>query len=291
MCSSICLSAGVSATRFGMMNGTLDDGLPSASSMMPHASRRKMRKVFGRGRVHALDEGHQLLPHRVALAPALDRGDHVLAGDRLAVVELEAGAQREGPQALVGAHRPLLHHLRLDLVLLVGAEQRVVDHVAVVARHELRGPDRVEDAEVRVRHHAQDLVLRACRSRQSDQAVSAARILRCIGSPPEGQFQPTMSRIDGRIAIGGFQHETNTFAPSQGRLRGVRGGRRLARRAVRRGHFRCGGGRQHSGGRRDPGAARAGAQPGRHRLGRGEPSAHVTADAFERIARRDGRRT
>ena len=49
MCSSICLSAGVSATRLGMMNGTLEEGLPSASSMMPQASRRKMRKVSGAG--------------------------------------------------------------------------------------------------------------------------------------------------------------------------------------------------------------------------------------------------
>jgi hypothetical protein len=27
-------------------------------------------------------------------------------------------------------------------------------------------------------------------------SVNAARILRCIGYPPEGQFQPNMSRIE-----------------------------------------------------------------------------------------------
>jgi hypothetical protein len=78
---------------------------------------------------------------------------------RRAVVELQSRAQREAPQALVGARRPLVDHLRLHAALLVGAEQRVVHHVAVVARHVLRGPDRVEDVEVGMRDHAQHLVL------------------------------------------------------------------------------------------------------------------------------------
>src|SRR5204863_469332 len=50
-------------------------------------------------------------------------------------------------------------HLRPDLVLLVGGEQRVVDHVAVVAAHVRGGPDRIEDRQVRVRHDAQHFVL------------------------------------------------------------------------------------------------------------------------------------
>ena len=49
MCSSICLKASVSATRLGMMKGTFDDGLPSASRTKPQASPRKMRKVSGCG--------------------------------------------------------------------------------------------------------------------------------------------------------------------------------------------------------------------------------------------------
>jgi hypothetical protein len=43
--SSICLSAGVSATRLGMMNGTFTLGLPNACSIIPNGSRSRMRKV------------------------------------------------------------------------------------------------------------------------------------------------------------------------------------------------------------------------------------------------------
>ncbi len=114
----------------------------------------------GRGRIHVLHEREQLLAHRVALAPARQRGDHVLTRHRLAVVEFEALAQLEGPQALVRALGPALDHLRLDLAVGVGAEQGVVDHVAVVADHVLRGPDGVEDGQVGVRHHLQHLLLR-----------------------------------------------------------------------------------------------------------------------------------
>ena len=74
----------------------------------------------GRRRIHALHELHQRRAHRIALAPALQRGDHVLAGDRLAVVELQALAQLEGPQPVVAAFGPALDHLRLDL----GASRR-----------------------------------------------------------------------------------------------------------------------------------------------------------------------
>jgi predicted amidohydrolase YtcJ len=123
--------------------------------MKPQASPRKMRKVSGDGRVHALHELEQRAAHGVALAPALQAGDDVVAGDRLAVVEFQALAQLEGPQPVVGAFGPALDHLRLDLGVLVGAEQGVVDHVAVVAAHVGGGPDRVQDGQVGVRHDAQ----------------------------------------------------------------------------------------------------------------------------------------
>ncbi|MDT4838695.1 hypothetical protein FQZ97_724580 [compost metagenome] len=45
--SSICLSAGVSATRLGMMNGTSGLGLPSASSTTPKGCLNVMRKPLG----------------------------------------------------------------------------------------------------------------------------------------------------------------------------------------------------------------------------------------------------
>ena len=102
-----------------------------------------------------LDERHQLLAHRVFGRPALDRGDAVLGGDGLAVVPHEAVAQRERVRELVLADLVLVHHLRLDLALGVHGEERVVDHVAVIA-HDVGGrPDRIDDLEIRVQDHAQ----------------------------------------------------------------------------------------------------------------------------------------
>src|SRR5262249_33079403 len=80
--------------------------------------------------------------------PALDRRDAVLGGDGLPVVELEPVAKRERILHVVLAHGVLVHHLRLKLQASVESEQRVVDHVPVVARDVGRRPDRVEDLEV-----------------------------------------------------------------------------------------------------------------------------------------------
>ena len=123
----------------------------------------------GRGRVHPRDELHQRRAHRVALAPAADRGDHVVTGDRLAVVPQQAATQLEGVEAVVGADGPGVDHLGLDLPFLVGAEQRVVDHVAVVAAHVGGCPDRVEHGEVRVRHDPQHVRLGVRRRHRGDE--------------------------------------------------------------------------------------------------------------------------
>src|SRR5205823_1625390 len=45
---------------------------------------------------------------------------------------------------------PLVDHLRLDLQILVGAEERVVDEIAVVACDVRRRPDRIEHLEIGV---------------------------------------------------------------------------------------------------------------------------------------------
>jgi hypothetical protein len=92
---------------------------------------------------------------RVLLRPALQRGDDVGARDRRAVVPFQPVAQSEGPGQLVVAQRPLVDHLRLDLAGGIGREQRIVDHVAVIARDVGGGPDRVEDLEIRMRHDPQ----------------------------------------------------------------------------------------------------------------------------------------
>jgi hypothetical protein len=44
--SFTCSSGGVAASRAGMMNGTLLDGLPSASSTMPNGSFSSSTKLF-----------------------------------------------------------------------------------------------------------------------------------------------------------------------------------------------------------------------------------------------------
>src|SRR5207302_2786526 len=94
--------------------------------------------------------GQEQLAERVPPAPALDRLDRVLGHDRLAVVPAEAVAQRERPPEAPGGVAPGLHHLRLDPELLVGAEERVVDQVAVVARDVGGRPDGVEDLQIRL---------------------------------------------------------------------------------------------------------------------------------------------
>ncbi len=99
--------------------------------------RRRARPTYGHAASGPSNRG----------APALERGDAVGGRHRLAVVPFQAVAQGEGPGELVGADRPAVDHLRLDLQLVVEREQRVVDHVAVVSGDQRRGPDRVEDLE------------------------------------------------------------------------------------------------------------------------------------------------
>ena len=110
---------------------------------------REGLRVAGR---HRVDEAHHLLAERIFRGPALDRGDAILRCDRGAVVPGKAVAQREGVGELVGRDVVLVDHLRLDLALLVHGEERVVDHVAVVARDVGGGPDRIDDLDVGVHH-------------------------------------------------------------------------------------------------------------------------------------------
>ncbi len=88
-------------------------------------------------------------------------------------MEGQALAQREGPHLGVGRGGVLVDHLRLRLAGHVHAEQRVVDHVAVVARDERGGPDRIQDLQVGLRHHAQHLGAVLCRSAGGGEAPAA----------------------------------------------------------------------------------------------------------------------
>src|SRR5262249_34449301 len=75
------------------------------------------------------------------------------------VVESQAVAQRERPLHPVAADRVLVDHLRPWLEIRVVREQRVVHHVAVVARDVCGRPDWVEDLEVADRHEPQRAAL------------------------------------------------------------------------------------------------------------------------------------
>src|SRR5262249_35167000 len=98
--------------------------------------------------------GREELAERIALAPPLDRLDGILGDDGLTVVPLEAVTQRERPLHGLVRRRPLVDHLRLDLQILVGTEERVVDEIAVIASDVRRRPDRIEHLEVGVGNEA-----------------------------------------------------------------------------------------------------------------------------------------
>ncbi len=70
------------------------------------------------------------------------------AAHRLTVMEFEAVAQHEVIAELVRRFVELADHLRVRLELRVNREQRVEHHVAVIAGHIGRRPDRVEHLDV-----------------------------------------------------------------------------------------------------------------------------------------------
>ena len=103
--------------------------------------------VDDRGILHA---PHQRLAGAAAGGPATHRGDAVGRRHRGAVGELQAITQLERIGELVVGHAPAGHHLRLRREIGVEAEQRVVDHPAVVGADVRGGPDRIEHAQVRM---------------------------------------------------------------------------------------------------------------------------------------------
>src|SRR5262245_32277477 len=78
------------------------------------------------------DALHHVLAGTVTRGPAPQRGDDVVGGDGRAVSEFEPIAQLEGPGLLVVRGSPFRHHLRFGIEIGVDAEQRVVEHGAVV---------------------------------------------------------------------------------------------------------------------------------------------------------------
>ena len=163
MNSEICLLGSVSATRLGITNSGLADGLERAERTRPVCSFSFRTKVLAIDHAPALGQAHELLAHRVPGAPSPDRGDAVFRRDGRAVVPQQAVAQHERVGEAVAGDREGVDHLRLGLVLLVEREKRVVDHVAVVAGDVDGGPDRIDDLEIGIHDDAQHrLCARAC---------------------------------------------------------------------------------------------------------------------------------
>jgi hypothetical protein len=137
----------------GYLLGHDEGGARGLTQRLQHDAGRRLEldlEGLGIERLDVGDLGPQQLAVRRAHRPAPERRHDVLRRDRRAVVEFEPVAQGEGPGQLVRRGRPLVDHLRLDLEVAVQREQRVVDHVAVVAHDVGGGPDRIEDLEIRM---------------------------------------------------------------------------------------------------------------------------------------------
>lgn len=90
--------------------------------------------------------------HGIAGGPACQARHNVFRQHGLAIVELETGAQLEGPGQAVGRNLLALDHLALRLQLAVHAVERVPDELRRVAHHILRAPDGIEVGKVCLRH-------------------------------------------------------------------------------------------------------------------------------------------
>ena len=164
--SEICVLGSVSATRLGIMKGTLEDGLPSPSSTRPVGDLSFMTKVLASLTSRPSTKVISFWPVESFAAQRLIEATQSSAVTGWPSCQKQPVAQSERMRELVGGDLVLADHLRLDLALLVGGEQRVVDHVAVIADDVGGGPDRIEDLEIGVHDGAQRLSPRA-RARQT----------------------------------------------------------------------------------------------------------------------------
>ncbi len=222
------------------MNGTLELGLPSAGSRSAVGSLSLISIVRAILGLDGQDEAHELLADGVAGGPAPDRRDAILGGHRLAVVPLEAGAQGEGIGELVGGHLGRVDHLRPDRAVGIGGEQRVVDHVAVVADDEGGVPDRIEDLQVGVHDDAQHRLRlgrtgggqhggdgrQAAHEMPSATAASGFRPVHGVSPITLGQRNATRARLTGvGPTVAGRPREDNPAISAGGQLSTVAAGR------------------------------------------------------------------
>ena len=105
--SVIFVNASVLATRSGMMNGTFEEGFASASSVSGNGFFSFSVKVLSSTAVQESVNSASFWPSASRLAQRSIEAMQSADSDRLAVVELEAVAQREGVGELVVAQGPL----------------------------------------------------------------------------------------------------------------------------------------------------------------------------------------
>jgi hypothetical protein len=86
------------------------------------------------GGLQARGKVHELLAHAVACAPAFQRGNAIFRRDGFAIMPFEPVAEGERISELVVGNFPI-RHLRLDLEIGIRRQQRVINHVAVIARN------------------------------------------------------------------------------------------------------------------------------------------------------------
>src|SRR5262252_911762 len=103
-------------------------------------------------------------------------------------MKAEPVAQLELIGELVGRYGVLANHLRVRRELGIDREQRIEHHVAVVAGDVCGGPNRVENAQIRLRNKAQSL---CCIRRPSAKTMGGER--RRTGSSRELATRHPMS--------------------------------------------------------------------------------------------------
>ncbi len=98
---------------------------------------------------------HQHLAQRIADRPPPQRGDAILGRHGISIMPLQAIAQHEAPDELVGARLVAFDHLRLDLALLVHGKQHVED-MQSERSGDRRGDDMgIEDGDLGLENHRQ----------------------------------------------------------------------------------------------------------------------------------------
>jgi len=144
---------------------------------------------------------HQQLAETVPRTPALDAGHAIPCQHRRAVMEDQAGPQRDAPALLVGIDLPAFGHLRLREQVLVQAEQRVIDQVGVVPRYLGGGIDRVEAGDIRLRDESQHtLRLRRHQGRRAKGGPASQGA--CQGQGPSSSYH-LLSSPRSRCAVPG----------------------------------------------------------------------------------------